>query len=75
MKTDTYTETESHLEVTGTLWCGQPDTAHSYPLRGLPLPKTMAEAKSIAGDFSELEIAEVVTVTREIRETRDITNL
>lgn len=74
MKTENYIETHSHLDVIGTLWCGR-DAEHSYPLSGLTHPKTMAEAKRIAGDFSDLETAEVVTVTREVKETVEVVDL
>lgn len=69
MKTNYITEGSS-LHVKGRIWQGQ-KAEHEYPLNNLgTIPTTLAQAKSMAGDFESLESAKVVTVRREVTETK-----
>ncbi len=67
MKTNKYTTTETVLRVVGHLWGGG-QCDHEYSLRDRPEPKTLAEAKRIAGDFESLSKAVVISTKRTITE-------
>lgn len=69
------TETTS-LFVEGTLWSGG-KCRHEYALHVIGQPKregvaptNLAEIKAIAGDFAEIARAKLVTLRREVVETR-----
>ena len=72
MSETNYTTETAVLAVEGTLWCGQPDTYHEYPLPVLSdHPETLADAKRIAGDFAELDSAKIILTKRHVREVTD----
>ena len=68
MKTSSWTVEGATLHVTGHIWQGN-KTSHEYSLHGKSHPKNLREAKSIAGDFSELTSASVVVTKREVTES------
>ena len=69
MKTNNYIVEIPKLEVKGHTWGGFA-AEHSYvlPLNSIH-PKTLAEAKRIAGDFESLTSARIVITTKEVKET------
>ena len=72
---DAYTITQRVLKVKGFTWGGN-EAEHEYRL-GIDdtEPTTLLEAERIAGDFESLDSATVVTVTKEIKETKTFQKL
>lgn len=56
------------LHVSGRIWQGH-DICHDYDITGKPEPRTMAEAKQIAGDFAELYSAQVSHTRQTVQQT------
>lgn len=67
-ETNTYRTSSRELAVAGTLWCGA-QAEHEYQLKDTQKCESMAQAKSIASDFSSLDVALVRVTDRTITET------
>ncbi len=69
MKNNRYSTIDCELHVTGHLWSG-PKASHVYRIDSEnSIPKSMADAKRIAGDFESLETAKIIITEQEISET------
>ena len=74
VKESNHKEVVHRLHVKGVLWCGS-KCNHEYPLRvtGAPeldgiIPKDYDHVKRIAGDFSEVHEAKLVTTEKWVTE-------
>lgn len=74
MKTRTFKTSGAILRVSGNIWQGH-RCEHEYSLDNKPHPKTLAEAKAIAGDFASLDKAQIVLTEREVTEKTQVVKL